>query len=183
MRNKEHYLKKELYNLIQSDISIFEFIQEDSLDGLWYWDLENPKNEWMDEKFWKVLGYDSKDKKHLVSEWQDIIFQEDLEVSINNFNKHIKDKNHSYDQIVRYKHKNDSTVWIRCRGSAIRDKNGKAIRMIGVHTDITSTMTMLKKSNEMLDLKLTNNTIEEKYKCEQTIRIEIEKTKEKLKDM
>lgn len=131
------YLKNELYTLINNDTSIFEFIQSGSLDGIWYWDLENPEIEWMSPKFWETLGYNPDEKKHLASEWQDIIFQEDLKLAVENFEKHCADPNHPYDQIVRYKHKNGSTVWIRCRGLAIRDKNGKAIRMLGAHTDIT----------------------------------------------
>ncbi|WP_028829869.1 sensor domain-containing diguanylate cyclase [Proteocatella sphenisci] len=131
------YLKNELYNLVKNDTNIFEFIQSGSLDGIWYWDLENPEMEWMSPKFWETLGYNPDEKKHLASEWQDIIFQEDLKLAIENFGKHCADSNHPYDQIVRYKHKNGSTVWIRCRGLAIRDKNGKAIRMLGAHTDIT----------------------------------------------
>lgn len=134
---KEPYLKKELYDLIKSDTEIFEFIQSGSLDGIWYWDMENPENEWMSPKFWETLGYNPDEKQHLASEWQDIIFQEDLTVSIENFERHSADPNHPYDQIVRYKHKNGSTVWIRCRGLAIRNENGKAIRMLGAHTDIT----------------------------------------------
>lgn len=26
-----------------------------SLDGAWYWDLENPESEWMSPLFWEVL--------------------------------------------------------------------------------------------------------------------------------
>lgn len=134
---EENYLKKELYDLIKGDNSIFEFIQSGSLDGIWYWDLQNPENEWMSPKFWETLGYNPAEKKHLASEWQDIIFQEDLKLAFENFEKHCIDPNHLYDQIVRYRHNNGSTVWIRCRGLAIRDLNGKAIRMLGAHTDIT----------------------------------------------
>lgn len=131
------YLKNELYDLINKDMSIFEFIQSGSLDGIWYWDLENLEMEWMSPKFWETLGYDPEEKKHLSSEWQDIIFQEDLKLAIENFEKHCSDPSHPYDQIVRYRHKNNSTVWIRCRGLAIRDHRGRAIRMLGAHTDIT----------------------------------------------
>jgi histidinol-phosphatase (PHP family) len=131
------YLKHELYSLLNSDKSIFEFIQSGSLDGIWYWDLENPEFEWMSPKFWETLGYNPEGKKHLASEWQDIIFQEDLELAIENLGRHCADSNYPYDQVVRYKHKSGSTVWIRCRGLAIRDDNGKAIRMLGAHTDIT----------------------------------------------
>ncbi|ADO78172.1 sensor domain-containing diguanylate cyclase [Halanaerobium praevalens] len=134
---QNNYLQNELYNLVQNDNSIFEFIQSGSLDGIWYWDLENPEQEWMSPKFWQTLGYDPEQKKHLASEWQDIIFKEDLKLASENFEKHCADPNHPYDQIVRYRHKNGSTVWIRCRGLAIRDQNGQAIRMLGAHTDIT----------------------------------------------
>ncbi|MFW5872904.1 MAG: PAS domain-containing protein, partial [bacterium] len=119
-----HYLKKELYELIKEDESIFDFIQDSSLDGLWYWDLENPENEWMNAKFWTVLGYNPDEKPHKSSAWQTIINQDDLKVAIDNFNKHCENPNHPYDQTVRYTHKNGSTLWIRCRGLAIRDKNG-----------------------------------------------------------
>lgn len=134
----ENYLKKELYDLLNSDSSIFEFIQSGSLDGIWYWDLEKPENEWMSPKFWETLGFDPNSKKHQSSEWQDIIFEDDLTVATENFIKHCENASHPYDQIVRYKHKDGSTVWIRCRGLAIRDINGKAIRMLGAHADITS---------------------------------------------
>jgi hypothetical protein len=53
---KDNYLKKELYELIKTDESIFDFIQESSLDGLWYWDLEEPENEWMNSKFWWIFA-------------------------------------------------------------------------------------------------------------------------------
>jgi PAS domain S-box-containing protein len=133
----DHYLKKELFDLIKSDKSIFEFIEKSSLDGMWYWDLENPENEWMDEQFWTVLGYNPEEMPHSPSSWQDIIFEDDLKIALDNFNKHINDPNHPYDQVVRYKHKDGHAVWIRCRGVAIRDEKGKPVRMLGAHNELT----------------------------------------------
>jgi len=137
MNDDDHYLKKELYDLIQRDSSIFEFVQSGSLDGIWYWDLENPENEWMSPRLWTTFGFDPRGKKHLTSEWQNLINQEDLKIAISNFEKHCVDPDHPYDQVVRYRHKNGSTVWVRCRGLAIRDEKGKPIRMLGAHTDLT----------------------------------------------
>lgn len=134
---EENYLKEELYALIKKDDHIFDFIQKSSLDGLWFWDLDNPENEWMNSKFWTTLGYDPKKMPHSASAWQNIINKEDLEVVFLNFTKHCKDPSHPYDQIVRYKHKLGHTVWIHCRGLAIRDSKGKPVRMLGAHTDIT----------------------------------------------
>jgi len=152
MNTEEHYLQRELYELFQKDRAIFEFLQHGSLDGIWYWDIENPESEWMSPRFWGLFGYDHKKKKPLASEWQDLIYPDDLQIALTNFNKHCQDPNHPYDQIVRYRHKDGSTVWVRCRGMAIRDNTGMPIRMLGAHTDLTQ----LKRTEE----KLRQRTIE-----------------------
>ena len=85
----ENYLKNELYKLVKESSEIFEFIQAGSLDGIWYWDLENPENEWMSPRFWELFGIDPSSKQHKASEWQDIIDQDDLKMAFENFNKHI----------------------------------------------------------------------------------------------
>lgn len=133
-----NYLQKELNTLVQKDTKIFDFLQLASLDGLWYWDLEKPENEWMNARFWETLGYDPECMPHKASAWQDIIFPEDLEIATQNAQKHFEDPNYPYDQVVRYSHKKGHTVWIRCRGIAIRDEAGKPVRMLGAHNDITS---------------------------------------------
>jgi len=117
------YLEKELYALFQEDAYLFDFLQRGSLDGVWYWDLENRENEWMSPRFWHVLGFDPAEREHLSSEWQDLIHPEDLKVALDNLELHCDDPDHPYDQIVRYRHKDGSTVWVRCRGIAIRDKS------------------------------------------------------------
>jgi len=152
---EHHYLKLELYELVQKDMRIFEFIQEGSLDGMWYWDLQHPENEWMNNRFWTIIGYEPSEMKHLASEWQDIIFKEDLALALENFNRHCSDASHPYDQVVRYRHKDGHTVWIRCRGIAIRNKDGAPIRMLGAHTDITEIKelqeALKQKNSELVD--------------------------------
>ncbi len=142
----ENYLKQQLYELIKTDENIFDFIQESSLDGLWYWDVEKPENEWMNTRFWTTLGYDPSEMLHKSSAWQDIINPDDLKVALENFNRHCENPDIPYDQVVRYRHRNGSTVWIHCRGMAIRNNSGKPIRMLGTHHDITQ----LKQAEETL---------------------------------
>ncbi|MGB0956080.1 MAG: sensor domain-containing diguanylate cyclase [Panacagrimonas sp.] len=147
--SESHYLKEELYARVASDPQIFEFLQNSSLDGLWYWDLENPEHEWMNPKLWEVLGYDPKARKHLASEWQDLINADDLKLALENFHAHCADPGHPYDQIVRYRHASGKTVWVRCRGVAIRDAAGKPVRMLGAHNDITEMKELEEKLRHM----------------------------------
>lgn len=154
----EHRLRQELDQLLREDTKIFDFLESSTLDGMWFWDLENPEEEWMSETFWRTFGYDPSEKQHLASEWQDMINPDDLALALENFNAHCADPNHPYDQIVRYRHKDGSTVWVRCRGMAIRDESGKPIRMLGAHNNITglktleeSTLRQIEDENKILD--------------------------------
>ena len=117
---------------------MWDFLQQSSLDGVWFWDLEHPEHEWMSPEFWALFGIDPETRAHTPDAWQDIINHDDLKVAMENFVRHCEDPSHPYDQIVRYRHAEGSTVWVRCRGLALRDETGKPIRMIGAHTDITA---------------------------------------------
>ena len=132
----EHYLETELNRLMKEDDSVFNFIQQSCLDGLWYRDLENPEHEWMNARFWEILGYQPSEKSHSSAEWKDLIYPDDLHLIEDNFKRHSQDPSNPFDQIVRYWHKNGSTVWIRCKGIIIH-RDGAPSRMIGVHMDYT----------------------------------------------
>ncbi|MBW1294326.1 PAS domain-containing protein [Aquimarina litoralis] len=143
----ENYLRQELFEIVKKDEKIFDFIQDNALDGIWFWDLKDPKTEWMnDNRFWINLGYDHNDIPNLKTAWKELINQEDLEKALENLDKHLNEPDYPYDQVIRYTNKSGSTVWIRSQGMAIRDHNGKPMRMIGIHTDITN----LKETEEEL---------------------------------
>ncbi len=146
----QHYLEAELDALFQKDPETWRFVRQGSLDGVWYWDLEQPDKEWMSPEMWALFGIDPATKRHDPAEWQDIIFQEDLKFALENFEKHCADPDHRYDQVVRYRHADGSTVWVRCRGIAIRDETGKPIRMLGAHNDITAAKRAEEQANVAL---------------------------------
>jgi len=103
----------------------------------------------MSERFWRVFGYDPAKKKHLAAEWQDMIFPEDLQVALQNFEAHCADPSIPYDQNVRSWHKDGSTVWVRCRGIVVRDDDGTPTRMLGAHTDITALKEAEREAREL----------------------------------
>jgi spermidine/putrescine-binding protein len=92
--SSDHYLKDELYDLIKKDESIFDFIQYSLFDGLWYWDLENPENEWMNPRFWQVLGYNPEDMPHTPASWQNIIDPDDLQKAKEMLTLHFQSDEH-----------------------------------------------------------------------------------------
>ncbi len=157
VNRKKHRLEIELEQLFGGDDRLFCWLTRGTVDGFWYWDLEKPDEEWMSPEFWELLGIDPSTKDHDPKEWQDIIFPEDRDLALANFEKHCADPNHPYDQVVRYRHADGSTVWVRCRGLAIRGEKGKPIRMLGVHSDLTPLKRAeeaLAEANERLGLQL-----------------------------
>lgn len=128
--------KQELYSLIKSDFSIFDFIQESALDGFGYLDIEDPSNEWINPKFWTTLGFSPSEipENHYV--WRTLIHLDDAK----KFFEHYKSPNKPYDEILRFKHQNGSMVWFRCRAMLIRNSDGAAINAIISFTDVTELM-------------------------------------------
>ena len=152
MTLQDHYLKRELYQLVRNDLRIFEFLQEGSLDGLWYWDMERPNEEWLSPRLKALFGYADDEVPNTSIWWQENIHPDDLPLVLENLKKHKTDPNHPYDQVVRYRHKNGSLIWVRCRGIAIRDEKGKPIRMLGAHTDLTNLMRAEAELKDKADL-------------------------------
>ena len=146
MAEDEHYLKTELYELVRKDRAIFEFLQAGSLDGIWYWDVERQDQEWMSPRFKELFGYRDEEIPNTSEWWMANIFPEDRDLALDNFAKHLADASHPYDQIVRYRHRDGGTVWVRCRGLAVRNEKGEPIRLLGCHTDVSA----LKRAEEDL---------------------------------
>lgn len=121
-------------------------------DGFWDWYIQDDY-EYMSPRFWEMFGYAPDEKPHKPSAWQDMIFEQDLPMALDNFNKHVASKGKCpYEQEVRYRHKDGSTVTVLCRGRVIEwDNQHQPIRMIGTHTNITE----LKQKAEALEKSLS----------------------------
>lgn len=128
--NMAHFQNHEIYELLKKDKRIFELIQHGSLNGIWLWDLENPDKEWISIRIWSLLGYDTNEFPPTSDEWQEIINPDDLKSARENHAKFLKHPNLEFDQVVRYKQKNQSIIQIRFKGLIIQDKKTHTIRMV-----------------------------------------------------
>ncbi|MDT0647714.1 PAS domain S-box protein [Zunongwangia sp. F260] len=133
-QNKEKQQKKlkdVLYQNIRENESVFDFIQENSRDGTWIIDLQNPVICWMNPKFREVLGinqeHDSQNYR-----WQDFVNSEDHYKVENwlNFTS-IKDS-----EIVKLQSTAGYPVWMKCRTTIIRAQNKNPLLLIGL-VDVT----------------------------------------------
>ena len=129
-----HYLERELRDLLRDDPRIFDFLEGGSLDGMCLWNAELPEEEWISPRFWQVLGYDPDSKEHRTAERQDLTHPDDREAP--DLADH-SESDEPHDRVVRYRHSDGSTVWARQRSIAIRDADGRLVRVLGTHTALT----------------------------------------------
>ena len=107
-----------------------------SENGLWDWDLRND-NVYYSPRWKDMLGYSDNELKNEFSTWKDRVHPDDLELVLKDVQENIDGKKEYYKGSFRLKHKNGNWVWILAHGKAVFDENNLAIRMAGMHTDIT----------------------------------------------
>ncbi|WP_411821662.1 PAS domain S-box protein [Leptospira sp. 'Mane'] len=145
---KTNYLRDDFFNHLKTDPSLFDFILKHSLDGIWLTDLEDSGNSWLSDSFWNALGYDPKFAEENNLQWADLIFSEDVEKATESYREYIKLGSPLYEETLRFKHINGKTVWLQCRGTVIRNNEGKPIRLFGSHINVSTL-----KENEILSQK------------------------------
>jgi signal transduction histidine kinase len=133
------YLADEVQQLQKSEGPVFDFIQDVTLAGLWYWDLQQgPEARWASPKFWQTVGYaDNTAPGNLAERWQAAIGPDDLAATEEFMAISIADHSYSFDQVVQAHHQNGSTLWLHCWGLVLRDAVGQPHRLLGVLVDIT----------------------------------------------
>ena len=112
-----------------------------SNNGIWDWNLED-NSVYFSPRWKEMLGYSDNELKHELTTWKERVHSDDLESALKGLQENIDGKTDYYEGIHRLKHKDGSWVWILDRGKAIFDKDSKAVRMIGTHTDITKQKNM-----------------------------------------
>ena len=104
--------------------------------GLWNWDLETGEIHFSSK--WKsMIGEEESAVGDNPDEWFNRIHPEDVERVRADIQAHIDGRAPNYENEYRILHKDGDYLWMLGRGLALRDKNGKAYRMVGWQTDIT----------------------------------------------
>ncbi|QSE98454.1 PAS domain-containing sensor histidine kinase [Fulvivirga lutea] len=129
-------LRSKLANL-QERLEVYETAADGANDGLWDWDFT--KNKPFVSRPWKTMvGLDPDyDVTQIDGLWESLLHPDDFERCTKYFSDFVESENTFYRQEFRLRHTDGSYRWILSKGKAIRDDNGKLLRLSGSHTDIT----------------------------------------------
>jgi diguanylate cyclase (GGDEF)-like protein/PAS domain S-box-containing protein len=121
---------------IQADEERLRHALEGSNAGLWDWNLLT--DEVYYSPCWKeMLGYQDHEISHCYSSWKERMHPDDLPAALASTQAHLEDPTKPYEIMHRLRHKNGSWRWILARGRAYRDADGRLVRMVGTHADVT----------------------------------------------
>ncbi len=130
----------------------FELAVQGANDGIWDWNIVTGE-QYYSPRWKSMLGYADDEIGGSYAAFQALVHPDDLPRMQALVDDYLAGQVPAYEIEFRMRHKNGSYRWILSRGQAIRDAQGKPIRMAGSHTDITGRKAieqMLAKERTML---------------------------------
>jgi diguanylate cyclase (GGDEF)-like protein/PAS domain S-box-containing protein len=115
----------------------WQFALEGSGDGVWDWNLVT--NEVLFSRQWKqMLGYAEHEIGNTLAEWDKRVHPDDKARTYADIDRHLKGETPYYQNEHRVLCKDGTYKWVLDRGMVVaRDADGKPVRMIGTHSDIS----------------------------------------------
>jgi len=106
-------------------------------DGLWDWDLSTGHIYFSDR--WKaIIGYADADFGEGPDAWFSLVHSEDLPQLQRDLDAHLAGRTPHFESEYRLRHRDGAFRWVLARGLAVRDANGRPVRMAGSQSDITA---------------------------------------------
>ena len=106
-------------------------------DGLWDWDLET--NRVYFSARWKaMLGFAEHEIGDRPDEWLERVHKKDVARLLAKMSDHLEGRSHALENEHRLQHRDGDDRWVSTRAIAVRNEEGKAIRLVGAHTDISA---------------------------------------------
>jgi PAS domain S-box-containing protein len=132
---------------------MWKFALEGAGDGVWDWNAKTNRVYYSGQ--WKaMLGYEDGDIGDTLSEWERLLHPEDRDHVFRDIERHFSGELPVYTSEHRLRCKDGTYKWILDRGKVIqRDNEGRPLRAIGTHADISR----IKKSEVKLALALDEN--------------------------
>jgi len=144
------YLKKELFELIKQNESIFDFLHKSSIDGIWFWDTEQQNNLWVGQGFLNRLNYSIDEISNKLNTWQSIIDLKELQ-KIKNKLENNTSPDTPIKKKIHYTQKNGNKALGDLCCIPVRDKQQNIIRILGINRKITLTKLNKNQETEFLD--------------------------------
>jgi len=129
--------RKKIEEALQESEARLSFALDATNDGIWDSNLESG-NVYFSDHYYRMLGYHSDEIINTQKGFEGLLHPEDKERVLQKIQECTEGKIKDYSEEFRLKTKSGRWKWILGRGNVVyRDSNGKALRFVGTHTDIS----------------------------------------------
>ena len=104
--------------------------------GIWDWDITT-NAVYLSPQWKQQLGYDDTALGNRYEEWESRIHADDRRLVQETLQACLDGRRQQFEYEHRLLHRDGTFRWILSRGSLLRDVNGVALRMVGIHIDTT----------------------------------------------
>jgi two-component system sensor histidine kinase/response regulator len=114
----------------------FELAMRGANDGLWDYDLTSGK-VYYSPRWQEMIGHAHGEIGDGLEEWASRLHPDDSDAAHAAVQAHLRGETPHLETVFRFRHGDGHYLWVLSRGLAVRDASGRAVRMVGTHTDIT----------------------------------------------
>ena len=135
-RIRTHLAHKQAVESLRESEERYALALQGANDGLWDWNLVTNEVHWSAR--WKaMLGYAEHDLGASPDEWLTRIHPDDRHAVRGSLDRHLAGLDQYFESEHRMLHRIGAYRWVRCRGAAVRGRDGAARRLAGSLTDVT----------------------------------------------
>lgn len=128
--------RKKAEEKLMSSEERFRLAMIGAFDGLWDWDLLTDQ-VYYSPRWMSMLGYAEEELDNHLNTWVYVVHPDDLEPSLLLINDFLEGRAEKYELEFRMRHKDGHYLNILSRATLVRGADGKALRLVGTHVDIT----------------------------------------------
>ena len=128
--------RQKMQHALQASETRLELAVNGANDGIWDWMDITKDEEWWSPLFYELLGFTPGEIPASLQTFKQLLHPDDHQKTFAAVENHFQ-QNHPFNLDYRLRTKSGEYRWFRARGTAVRDKTGRPIRMAGSIQDIT----------------------------------------------
>ena len=141
----------------------FELAVRGSNDGIWDWDIRSNRM-FLSPRWKEQLGYNEDELENEFSTFEGLLHPDDRERVLSLMHSHEIGEFDRFRIEFRLRHKDGSFRWMLSRGEAIREAQGRSVRMAGSTADITNYKELLFELAEKEQTLQVQNAALDRYR-------------------
>jgi len=121
---------------LQSALERWDLVTQATHDGVYDWDLTT--HLVVASSHWNEMhGFDNEDDPETFEQWSNRIHPDDRARVLGNLEEYLAKKRQGFQEEYRIRRRDDRWIWVLDRAYALRNKEGRAVRLLGSEKDIT----------------------------------------------